>query len=79
MRDYGVEVYYVHELLTETLASVDEATKRAYVGRIVNEYTVGWGMVDELRAYIYDLPPAEPAEQAPADDPPPAPQQDPGE
>ena len=32
MRDYGVEVYYVHELLTETLASVDEATKRGIRG-----------------------------------------------
>ena len=50
------------ELLTETLTSMDEAAKHAYIGHIINEYTMGWGMVDELRAYIYGLPSSELAE-----------------
>ncbi len=59
MRDHGVEVFYVHELLAEALAAADNLAKRRYVERIVNEYTVGWALVDEVREYVYGLEPAE--------------------
>lgn len=59
MRDRGVEVYYVEELLAETLAAADEETKCGYINRIINEYTMGWGLVEVLRDYIHDLPPME--------------------
>ena len=56
MREWDVEVFYVHELLAETLAANDDA-KRGVVERAVSEYTVGWAAVDELRDYVYNLEP----------------------
>ena len=38
MRDRGVEVFYVHDLLAETLATADDEAKSRYIERIVNEY-----------------------------------------
>ncbi len=59
MCDRGVEVYYIEDLLAETLAAVDEQTKRGYINRIINEYTMGWGLVEVLRDYIHQLSPIE--------------------
>jgi arginine deiminase len=59
MRARGIEVFYVHELLAEALAVASDAFKRGYIERIINEYTVGWALVDELRAYAMSLDPAD--------------------
>jgi arginine deiminase len=59
MRDHGVEVYYIEALLAETLATVDDGTKRGYINRIINEYTMGWGLVEVLRDYIHQLSPTD--------------------
>ena len=34
MRDRGVEVFYVHDLLAETLAAIDDEAKSRYVERV---------------------------------------------
>ena len=59
MREQGAEVFYVEELLAETLAVIDEETKQGYINRIINEYTMGWALVDVLRDYVNDLSPIE--------------------
>src|SRR5580765_3930436 len=41
MRERGVEVYLVSELLTEALAASDEARQRI-IELVVSEYTIGW-------------------------------------
>lgn len=58
MRDYGVEVFYVHNLLTETLTTAGDEVKHWYIEHIVTEYTVGWALVDEIREYVFNLEPA---------------------
>jgi arginine deiminase len=45
MRTRGVEVYYVMDLLSETLQASQEA-KRLLVDQVATEYTVGWALVD---------------------------------
>jgi arginine deiminase len=53
LRDRGVEVVYLEELLAETLA-IPEA--RAWVlERAVTPFTVGAGMADEVRAYLDEV------------------------
>jgi arginine deiminase len=53
LRDHGVEVLFVHELLEETLA-VPEA--RSWVlEQAITRFTVGTGMEDELRAYFHEV------------------------
>ena len=52
LRDRGVEVLYLEDLLAETLAHSDEA-RRHIVERAVSSYTVGLSLVDELRAYLF--------------------------
>ncbi len=54
MRDRGVQVFYVQELLADTLDTNAEA-KHRIVARTVSEYTVGWALVDELRDYLYHM------------------------
>src|SRR6185503_11923754 len=56
MRERGVEVYLLIDLLTETLAASDEARKRL-IDLVVHEYTVGWSLVDEVRAALTSLAP----------------------
>lgn len=51
MRDRGVEVYYLLDLMRETLQA-SPAGKKAIVYRVVSEMTVGVALVDELRAYL---------------------------
>ena len=57
LRDRGVEVLYVQDLLEETLR-VSEETRRHAVQRVVSSYTVGLSLVDELRAYLLEMDPA---------------------
>ena len=55
LRDRGVEVSYLEELLAEALA-VAEA-KTWVLDRAVTEFTVGAGMADEIRAYLDQVEP----------------------
>jgi len=57
MRERGAEVFYVSDLLTETLQASPEA-KRMIVEQVATEYTVGWALVDEVRRFLLDLEPA---------------------
>ena len=56
MRERGVEVYYVLDLLTETLQASEEA-RRLIVEQVATEYTVGWALVDEVRQHLMGLRP----------------------
>jgi arginine deiminase len=56
MRDRGVEVYLLIDLLGEALASSDEVRKRM-IELVVTEYTVGWSLVDEIRAALWEMKP----------------------
>ncbi|NOT03909.1 MAG: arginine deiminase [Anaerolineales bacterium] len=57
MRERGVEVFYVHDLLAETLKASDEA-RHLIINQVATEYTVGWALVDEVRRFLLDLEPA---------------------
>ena len=54
----GIQVYYVSDLLAETLAASDDA-RRLIVEQVATEFTVGWSLVDEIRQFLWDLPPAD--------------------
>ncbi len=54
MRERGVEVYYVQEMLAETLAASDEARTKI-IEYVASPYTVGWSIVDEVRDYLATL------------------------
>lgn len=54
MRERGVEVFILRDLLAETLRASDEARKRL-VELVVSEYTVGWSLVDEIRDVLWQL------------------------
>jgi arginine deiminase len=56
MRERDVEVFYVHDLLGEALAASDEARTRI-IERVANEYTVGIGLVDDVRSVLTGMPP----------------------
>ena len=56
MRERGVEVFYVMDLLRETLAS-SEAARHLIIDQVATEYTVGWALVDEIRAFLWNLQP----------------------
>ncbi len=56
MRERGVEVFHLHELLAESLAASDEARLRL-IEIVASEYTVGWSLVDEIRAALAALRP----------------------
>ena len=51
MRERGVEVFLLSELLAEALAASDEARARL-IELVVSEYTVGWSLVDEIRELL---------------------------
>lgn len=56
MRERGVEVYYLHDLLAEALAASDEG--RAHViETVANDFTVGWTLVEEMRELLSGLLP----------------------
>jgi len=58
MRERGVEVYLLSDLLAETLAASADARQRL-IELVASEYTVGWSLVDEIRALLANLKPDE--------------------
>jgi arginine deiminase len=56
MRERGVEVFILRDLLAEALAASDEARRRL-VELAVSEYTVGLSLVDEVRAVLWGMKP----------------------
>jgi arginine deiminase len=56
MRERGVEVFLLSDLLSEALAANDDDRKRL-IELVVSEYTVGWALVDEIRALLGGLKP----------------------
>jgi arginine deiminase len=56
MRERGVEVFLLSDLLADALAASDEARQRL-IELVASEYTVGWSLVDEIRALLADLKP----------------------
>ena len=54
LRSRGVEVYYVMDLLRETLQASQEA-RRLLISQVATEYTVGWALVDEISAFLGNL------------------------
>ncbi|MFL5778253.1 MAG: arginine deiminase [Chloroflexota bacterium] len=56
MRERGVEVLYVHDLLGEALAANDLVRSRL-IEQVATEYVVGIGLVDPVREILHNLPP----------------------
>jgi arginine deiminase len=56
MRERGVEVFLLTDLLAETLAASEEARTRL-IGLVATEHTVSWSLVDEARAVLEKLTP----------------------
>jgi arginine deiminase len=55
MRERGVEVFYVQDLLSEALAADPEGRQRL-IDLVASEYTVGVSLVDEVRAALAEFP-----------------------
>src|SRR4051794_19378757 len=55
LRDNGVEVLYLETLLAEALK--DPAAREWLLDRMVTSFTVGQGVVDEVRAYLQEVDP----------------------
>ena len=56
LRDRGIEVHYLQDLLAEALAASPEA-RTELVEAVVDQSTVGWALVDELREILDCMPP----------------------
>ena len=56
MRERGVEVHLLLDLLAETLHASEEARNRL-IELVVSEYTVGWSLVDEVRELLAQMKP----------------------
>ena len=56
MRQRGVEVFLLHELLGEALAA-DATTRERLIDLVASEYTVGLSLVDEVRAVLTSMAP----------------------
>ena len=56
MRERGVEVFVLRDLLAETLVASEEARRRL-IELAASEYTVGVSLVDEVRAALWDMKP----------------------
>ncbi len=54
LRDRGVEVLYVQDMLAEAIDASPDA-RRYIVERAVSSYTVGLSLVDELSAWLFGL------------------------
>jgi arginine deiminase len=54
LRDRGVEVLYLQDLLVETL-DVSREARRHIIDRAVSSYTVGLSLVNELRDWLFAL------------------------
>lgn len=57
LRERGVEVLLLQELLAETLEQVPES-RLDILDSVVHELTVGVGLADELRGFLSEMPPA---------------------
>jgi arginine deiminase len=55
MRERGVQVFYVLDLLRETLEASPQA-RELIISQVATEYTVGWALVDEIRQFLLGLP-----------------------
>ena len=55
MRERGVEVFYVQDLLSEALGA-DPEGRRRLIDLVASEYTVGVSLVDEVRAALAEFP-----------------------
>ncbi len=56
MRERGVEVYLLTELLGEALAASEQARTRL-IELVASEHTVGWALVDEIRELLGSMAP----------------------
>jgi arginine deiminase len=56
MRERGIEVFLLGDLLAEALAASDEGRQRL-IELVASEHTVGWSLVDEIRGLLTDLKP----------------------
>jgi len=56
MRARGVQVFYVLDLLSETLQA-SQAARDLIIDQVATEYTVGWALVDEVRRFLHNLAP----------------------
>lgn len=56
MRERGVEVLYLGDLLSQALAASSDA-RRLIIEEVATEYTIGWALVDEIRQFLWNLPP----------------------
>ena len=56
MRERGVEVFYVQDLLGEALAASEEGRRRL-IEVVASEYVVGTGLVDPVREHLASLQP----------------------
>jgi arginine deiminase len=61
MRDRGVEVFLLSELLAGALAASDDGRLRL-IEVVASEYTVGWSLVDEVRSLLSGFKPDQLAE-----------------
>ena len=57
MRERGVEVFYVQDLLADALAAADAEKKRRLIERVANEYTVGVALVDDVQSLLDGMAP----------------------
>ena len=55
MRARGIEVFYHVDLLAEALAASEDA-RHSVITAVASEYTVGWSLVDEVRAFLSRMP-----------------------
>src|SRR3954447_20466659 len=55
MRERGVEVFYVQDLLAEALGA-DDAGRRRLIELVASEYVVGASLVDEVRSVLEGFP-----------------------
>ena len=55
MRERGVEVFYVQDLLSEALGA-DDAGRRRLIELVASEYVVGASLVDEVRSVLEGFP-----------------------
>jgi arginine deiminase len=56
MRERGVEVFVLRDLLGEALAATDEGRRRL-IELAASEYTVGLSLVEEVRAILWEMKP----------------------
>jgi arginine deiminase len=56
LRERGVEVYYMQQLLAETL-TLSPVAKTQLIETVIDHFTVGPGLVDDVRTMLDELPP----------------------